>query len=137
MDIMVTLLEAKLNSLPEDIINTISNPIILNEIKQVNNLDNVNNKNENENKEIKEDNNVKVIEETKSEEPEVIKEDTPEQSLKKFIDSYDGEIRQGIDTCHKMLKFGIPFPAVLQKAQFNQFDIKTIEVNYIYINFRF
>lgn len=135
---MVVLIEAKINSLPPELITTLSNPIIP-EIKPVVvNTTVIQHVQVNKSAEKDVSNkNLDVIEEAKNEEAEQVKEDTPEQALRKYVDSFTGEEFNEMEAYYKMLKFGIPTPAVLQKAQFNNYNIKNIEVRtYIFKNFK-
>ena len=58
-------------------------------------------------------------------------EETPEQKLKSFIENNPNEDLEGL---LKMLKYGIPEQAVLQKARLKGSDIETTKVKFI-INF--
>ena len=138
LEIMTTLFESKLESLPDEIKSTFPplqpcnlddvNPTFsasnLNpSIQQGNNPAQAQNENqenkENQEGENKEGNNE---EEKKEEQPEEEKELTPEDELNKFLDEHE-DLRQ----MYKMLKLGVPTYGVTQKAQMNGFDMDLIQ----------
>ena len=143
LEIMTTLFESKLESLPDEIKSTFPplqpcnlddvNPTFsasnLNpSIQQGNNPAQAQNENqenkenqEGENKEgeNKEGNNE---EEKKEEQPEEEKELTPEDELNKFLDEHE-DLKQ----MYRMLKLGVPSFGVMQKAQMNGFDIDLVQ----------
>ena len=143
LEIMTTLFESKIESLPDEIKSTFPplqpcnlddvNPTFsasnLNpSIQQGNNPAQAQNENqenkenqEGENKEgeNKEGNNE---EEKKEEQPEEEKELTPEDELNKFLDEHE-DLKQ----MYRMLKLGVPSFGVMQKAQMNGFDIDLVQ----------
>ena len=136
---MVSLLESKLYSLPSEIttkyppltyysLNDI-NPQILstniyeiksNEVKDQVNPQPVENKTE----EIEKPNEIVV----KIEEKVEVIEETPEKKLKGFLEENNSDKVQNI---YKMLKFGIPEQAVLQKARFTGIELNVVNVRNI------
>lgn len=142
MEIMVTLLEAKLNSLPPEItskypdltycslndINPVINPTTtqVEATKPVEPIvevqsENKNGENLNNNIEYIENNNPSIPE------PVLEVEETPEQKLKNFLEKENSEDLQNM---HKMLKFGIPEQAVRQKAMITDFDPELLTVSF-------
>ena len=138
LEIMTTLFESKLESLPDEIKSTFPplqpcnlddvNPTFsasnLNpSIQQGNNPAQTQNENqenkENQEGENKEGNNE---EEKKEEQPEEEKELTPEDELNKFLDEHE-DLKQ----MYRMLKLGVPSFGVMQKAQMNGFDIDLVQ----------
>ena len=138
LEIMTTLFESKLESLPDEIKSTFPplqpcnlddvNPTFsasnLNpSIQQGNNPAQTQNENqenkENQEGENKEGNNE---EEKKEEQPEEEKELTPEDELNKFLEEHE-DVRQ----MYKMLKLGVPSFGVMQKAQMNGYDINIVQ----------
>ena len=138
LEIMTTLFESKLESLPDEIKSTFPplqpcnlddvNPTFsasnLNpSIQQGNNPAQTQNENqenkENQEGENKEGNNE---EEIKEEQPEEEKELTPEDELNKFLEEHE-DLRQ----MYKMLKLGVPSFGVMQKAQMNGFDVDLVQ----------
>ena len=134
LEIMTTLFESKLESLPDEIKSTFpplqpcnlddvnpnfsSNEANTN-IKQENN----NNENQGENNENQEEKKEDNPEEEKKEEiaEEENKELSPEEELNKFL----GEHSE-VTNLYKMLKMGVPVIGVMQKAQLNQFDMDVV-----------
>ena len=138
LEIMTTLFESKLESLPDEIKSTFPplqpcnlddvNPTFsasnLNpSIQQGNNPAQTQNENQ-ENKENQEGENKEgnEEEEKKEEQPEEEKELTPEDELNKFLEEHE-DVRQ----MYKMLKLGVPSFGVMQKAQMNGFDINIVQ----------
>jgi hypothetical protein len=138
LEIMTTLFESKLESLPDEIKSTFPplqpcnlddvNPTFsasnLNpSIQQGNNPAQAQNENQ-ENKENQEGENKEgnEEEEKKEEQPEEEKELTPEDELNKFLDEHE-DVRQ----MYKMLKLGVPSFGVMQKAQMNGYDINIVQ----------
>ena len=138
LEIMTTLFESKIESLPDEIKSTFPplqpcnlddvNPTFsasnLNpSIQQGNNPAQTQNENqenkENQEGENKEGNNE---EEKKEEQPEDEKELTPEDELNKFLEEHE-DLRQ----MYKMLKLGVPSFGVMQKAQMNGFDVDLVQ----------
>ena len=139
LDVMTTLLEAKLNSLPEKITSTYPpleqcglddiNPVIIinpppkkedkndelqNEQSQ---QQQESNNNQNENQATNE------VEEHKQE--EVVEELTPQQELDKFLEEHDY-----LRDTYKLLKMKIPYAAIEQKAGIKGLDVEEIKVLY-------
>ena len=143
IDIMVSLLESKLNSLPEDItskypplqqcsLNDITPELIIPNIttlvskpeekKEDKPIDPATQANQ-ENIQVEEVKTEVVVEEEK-------KPETPEEKLKAFLEKHQED---DVDKYYKMLKFGIPPEAVIQKAIFTGFNKELINVNIINI----
>ena len=138
LEIMTTLFESKLESLPDEIKSTFPplQPCNLDDvnpsfsasnvnpsIQQGNNPAQAQNENQ-ENKENQEGENKEgnEEEEKKEEQPEEEKELTPEDELNKFLEEHE-DVRQ----MYKMLKLGVPSFGVMQKAQMNGFDINIVQ----------
>ena len=138
LEIMTTLFESKLESLPDEIKSTFPplQPCNLDDvnpsfsasnvnpsIQQGNNPAQAQNENQ-ENKENQEGENKEgnEEEEKKEEQPEEEKELTPEDELNKFLEEHE-DVRQ----MYKMLKLGVPSFGVMQKAQMNGFDIDLVQ----------
>ena len=134
LEIMTTLFESKLESLPDEIKSTFPplQPCSLDDvnpnfssneantnIKQENN----NNENQGENNENQEEKKEDNPEEEKKEEiaEEENKELSPEEELNKFL----GEHSE-VTNLYKMLKMGVSVIGVMQKAQLNQFDMDVV-----------
>ena len=139
LDVMTTLLEAKLNSLPEKITSTYPpleecglddiNPVIIinpppkeeekkdeHQSEQSQQQQESNN-NQNENQPTNE------VEEHEQE--EVVEELTPQQELDKFLEEHDY-----LRDTHKLLKMKIPYAAIEQKAGIKGLDVEEIKVLY-------
>ena len=138
LEIMTTLFESKLESLPDEIKSTFPplQPCNLDDvnpsfsasnvnpsIQQGNNPAQAQNENQ-ENKENQEGENKEgnEEEEKKEEQPEEEKELTPEDELNKFLDEHE-DLKQ----MYRMLKLGVPSFGVMQKAQMNGFDIDLVQ----------
>ena len=138
LEIMTTLFESKLESLPDEIKSTFPplQPCNLDDvnpsfsasnvnpsIQQGNNPAQAQNENQ-ENKENQEGENKEgnEEEEKKEEQPEEEKELTPEDELNKFLEEHE-DLRQ----MYKMLKLGVPSFGVMQKAQMNGFDVDLVQ----------
>ena len=138
LEIMTTLFESKLESLPDEIKSTFPplQPCNLDDvnpsfsasnvnpsIQQGNNPAQAQNENQ-ENKENQEGENKEgnKEEEKKEEQPEEEKELTPEDELNKFLEEHE-DVRQ----MYKMLKLGVPSFGVMQKAQMNGYDINIVQ----------
>ena len=138
LEIMTTLFESKIESLPDEIKSTFPplQPCNLDDvnpsfsasnvnpsIQQGNNPAQAQNENQ-ENKENQEGENKEgnEEEEKKEEQPEEEKELTPEDELNKFLEEHE-DVRQ----MYKMLKLGVPSFGVMQKAQMNGFDINIVQ----------
>ena len=138
LEIMTTLFESKLESLPDEIKSTFPplQPCNLDDVNPSFSASNVNPsiqqgnnpaqaRNENqENKENQEGENKEgnEEEEKKEEQPEEEKELTPEDELNKFLEEHE-DVRQ----MYKMLKLGVPSFGVMQKAQMNGYDINIVQ----------
>ena len=138
LEIMTTLFESKLESLPDEIKSTFPplQPCNLDDVNPSFSASNVNpsiqqgnnpaqTQNENqENKENQEGENKEgnEEEEKKEEQPEEEKELTPEDELNKFLEEHE-DVRQ----MYKMLKLGVPSFGVMQKAQMNGYDINIVQ----------
>ena len=138
LEIMTSLFESKLESLPDEIKSTFPplQPCNLDDvnpsfsasnvnpsIQQGNNPAQAQNENQ-ENKENQEGENKEgnEEEEKKEEQPEEEKELTPEDELNKFLEEHE-DVRQ----MYKMLKLGVPSFGVMQKAQMNGYDINIVQ----------
>ena len=134
LEIMTTLFESKLESLPDEIKSTFPplqpcslddvNPnFSSNETNTNINQENNNNENQGENNENQEEKKEDNPEEEKKEEivEEENKELSPEEELNKFL----GEHSE-VTNLYKMLKMGVPVIGVTQKAQLNQLDMDVV-----------
>ena len=138
LEIMTTLFESKIESLPDEIKSTFPplQPCNLDDvnpsfsasnvnpsIQQGNNPAQAQNENQ-ENKENQEGENKEgnEEEEKKEEQPEEEKELTPEDELNKFLEEHE-DVRQ----MYKMLKLGVPSFGIMQKAQMNGYDINIVQ----------
>ena len=107
LDVMTTLLEAKLNSLPEKIKPDISSS---QEAKENDQDQYQNQEDEPQNEEMQED---------EEEEPEKEREDlSPEEALENFLQKHEN-----FRNIYKMLKMGVPPQAVEQKVKVNALDL--------------
>ena len=131
LEIMTTLFESKLESLPDQIKSTFPplQPCNLDDVNPTFTSNDVNDnikqeeknekKEENENKE--EENNENPEEEKKENAEEENKELTPEDELNKFLEEHPE-----VENLFKMLKMGVPVRGVIQKATLNQFDLEVV-----------
>ena len=141
LEMMTSLYEAKIESLPEEIKSTFPplQPCSLDDVNPNFTASNENNnnvqekreeENKEENKEIQEEEkkeeNNNIIEEDKKE--EIIQENvgenvelSPQEDLDKFLNEHSE-----IKNLYKMLKLGVPVVGVMQKAQMNQFDMDLV-----------
>ena len=138
LEIMTTLFESKLESLPDEIKSTFPplQPCNLDDVNPSFSASNVNPsiqqgnnpaQAQNENQENKENQEGEKKEgneeeEKKEEQPEEEKELTPEDELNKFLEEHE-DVRQ----MYKMLKLGVPSFGVMQKAQMNGYDINIVQ----------
>ena len=146
LDVMTTLLEAKLNSLPEQITSTYPPiqecglddiiPVIINNPppkednpppKEDNHKDK---KDEGKSEQLQDDNkdqngNQQVNKEQKPKQEEVVEELTPQQELDKFLEEHD-HLRH----TYKLLKMSIPYADIEQKAGIKGLDVKEIKALY-------
>ena len=136
LDVMTTLLEAKLNSLPEQITSTYPPiqecglddiiPVIIN-----NQEDNHEDKQEECQSEQQQDDNKdqngnqQVNEEQTPKQEEVVEELTPQQELDKFLEEHDY-----LRDTYKLLKMSIPYAQIEQKAGIKGLDVEEIKVLY-------
>ena len=136
LDVMTTLLEAKLNSLPEQITSTYPPiqecglddiiPVIIN-----NQEDNHEDKQEECQSEQQQDDNKdqngnqQENEEQKPKQEEVVEELTPQQELDKFLEEHDY-----LRDTYKLLKMSIPYAQIEQKAGIKGLDVEEIKVLY-------
>ena len=134
LDVMTTLLEAKLNSLPEQITSTYPPiqecglddiiPVIIKE-------DNHEDKQEECQSEQQQDDNKdqngnqQENEEQKPKQEEVVEELTPQQELDKFLEEHDY-----LRDTYKLLKMSIPYAQIEQKAGIKGLDVEEIKVLY-------
>ena len=136
LDVMTTLLEAKLNSLPEQITSTYPPiqecglddiiPVIIN-----NQEDNHEDKQEECQSEQQQDDNKdqngnqQENEEQKQKQEDVVEELTPQQELDKFLEEHDY-----LRDTYKLLKMSIPYAQIEQKAGIKGLDVEEIKVLY-------
>jgi len=148
LDVMTTLLEAKLNSLPEQITSTYPPiqecglddiiPVIINNPED-NHEDNPppkedNHKDKQDEGQIEhqqqDDNkdqngNQQENEEQKPKQEEVVEELTPQQELDKFLEEHDY-----LRDTYKLLKMSIPYAQIEQKAGIKGLDVEEIKALY-------
>ena len=139
LDVMTTLLEAKLNSLPEQITSTYPPiqecglddiiPVIINNPppKEDNHEDK---QEECQSEQQQDDNkdqngNQQVNEEQTQKQEEVVEELTPQQELDKFLEEHDY-----LRDTYKLLKMSIPYAQIEQKAGIKGLDVEEIKVLY-------
>ena len=139
LDVMTTLLEAKLNSLPEQITSTYPPiqecglddiiPVIINNPppKEDNHEDK---QDECQSEQQQDDNkdqngNQQENEEQKPIQEEVVEELTPQQELDKFLEEHDY-----LRDTYKLLKMSIPYAQIEQKAGIKGLDVEEIKVLY-------
>ena len=150
LDVMTTLLEAKLNSLPEQITSTYPPiqecglddiiPVIINNPppKEDNHEDNPppkednhkDKKDEGKSEQLQDDNkdqngNQQENEEQKQKQEDVVEELTPQQELDKFLEEHDY-----LRDTYKLLKMSIPYAQIEQKAGIKGLDVEEIKVLY-------
>ena len=137
LEIMTTLFESKLESLPDEIKSTFPplQPCNLDDVNPTFSSSNVNpsiqqgnnqvqaqgENQENQGEENKENNEEEKKEENAGGETEEQKELTPEEELNKFL-----EDNPDLQHMYKMLKLGIPSYGVIQKAQMNGIDMDLV-----------
>ena len=136
LDVMTTLLEAKLNSLPEQITSTYPPiqecglddiiPVIIN--NQEDNHEDI--PDECQSEQQQDDNkaqngNQQENEEQKPKQEEVVEELTPQQELDKFLEEHDY-----LRDTYKYLKMSIPYAQIEQKAGIKGLDVEEIKVLY-------
>ena len=139
LDVMTTLLEAKLNSLPEQITSTYPPiqecglddiiPVIINNPppKEDNHEDK---QEECQSEQQQDDNkdqngNQQENEEQKPIQEEVVEELTPQQELDKFLEEHDY-----LRDTYKLLKMSIPYAQIEQKAGIKGLDVEEIKALY-------
>ena len=139
LDVMTTLLEAKLNSLPEQITSTYPPiqecglddiiPVIINNPppKEDNHEDK---QEECQSEQQQDDNkdqngNQQVNEEQTPKQEDVVEELTPQQELDKFLEEHDY-----LRDTYKLLKMSIPYAQIEQKAGIKGLDVEEIKVLY-------
>jgi hypothetical protein len=139
LDVMTTLLEAKLNSLPEQITSTyppiqecglddIIPVIINNPPPEEDNHEEI--KDEGKSEQQRDDNkdqngNQQENEEQKPKQEEVVEELTPQQELDKFLEEHDY-----LRDTYKLLKMSIPYAQIEQKAGIKGLDVEEIKALY-------
>ena len=143
LDVMTTLLEAKLNSLPEQITSTYPPiqecglddiiPVIINNPPPKE--DNPppkedNHEDEGQSEQQQDDNkdqngNQQENEEQKQKQEDVVEELTPQQELDKFLEEHDY-----LRDTYKLLKMSIPYAQIEQKAGIKGLDVKEIKELY-------
>ena len=139
LDVMTTLLEAKLNSLPEQITSTYPPiqecglddiiPVIINNPppKEDNHEDEpAECQSEQQQDDNKDQNgNQQENEEQKPKQEEVVEELTPQQELDKFLEEHDY-----LRDTYKLLKMSIPYAQIEQKAGIKGLDVEEIKALY-------
>ena len=111
LDVMTTLLEAKLNSLPEKITSEYPQIQTAQSSSQENDQDQYQNQEDESQKE--------EMQEDEEEEPEKEREDlSPEEALENFLQKHEN-----FRNIYKMLKMGVPPQAVEQKVKVNALDL--------------
>ena len=139
LDVMTTLLEAKLNSLPEQITSTyppiqecglddIIPVIINNPPPKEDNHEDI--QDECQSEQQQDDNkdqngNQQENEEQKPKQEEVVEELTPQQELDKFLEEHDY-----LRDTYKLLKMSIPYADIERKAGIKGLDVKEIKELY-------
>ena len=139
LDVMTTLLEAKLNSLPEQITSTyppiqecglddIIPVIINNPPPEEDNHEEI--KDEGKSEQQRDDNkdqngNQQENEEQKPKQEEVVEKLTPQQELDKFLEEHDY-----LRDTYKLLKMSIPYAQIEQKAGIKGLDVEEIKALY-------
>ena len=138
LEVMTTLFEAKLDSLPDEIKSTYPplQPCNLDDVNPVfsgnsnNNIQPEQKENEqNKNEEVQNENKVEGEEDKKEEKKdgqgegenaagEEQNELSPEEDLKQFLDN-----NRGMESLFKMLKFGVPVRQAEQKVKINGLDL--------------
>ena len=138
LEVMTTLFEAKLDSLPDEIKSTYPplQPCKLDDVNPVfsgnsnNNIQPEQKENEqNKNEEVQNENKVEGEEDKKEEKKdgqadgenaagEEQNELSPEEDLKQFLDN-----NRGMESLFKMLKFGVPVRQAEQKVKINGLDL--------------
>ena len=140
LDVMTTLLEAKLNSLPEQITSTYPPiqecglddiiPVIINNPPPKEEDNHEDKPDEGRSEQQQDDNkdpngNQQVNEEQKPKQEEVVEELTPQQELDKFLEEHD-HLRH----TYKLLKMSIPYADIEQKAGIKGLDVEEIKALY-------
>ena len=139
LDVMTTLLEAKLNSLPEQITSTyppiqecglddIIPVIINNPPPKEDNHEDIQDEcqSEQQQDDNKEQNgNQQVNEEQIPKQENVVEELTPQQELDKFLEEHDY-----LRDTYKLLKMSIPYAQIEQKAGIKGLDVEEIKALY-------
>ena len=139
LDVMTTLLEAKLNSLPEKITSTYPpleecglddiNPVIIINPPPKQEDKKHEQKNEQSQEQQESNNNQNENQPTNEveehEQEEVVEELTPQQELDKFLEEHDY-----LRDTHKLLKMKIPYLAIEQKAGIKGLNVEEIKVLY-------
>ncbi len=142
IDIMVTLLESKLNSLPEEITKNYPSlqHISLDNITPVISIAPISEPKQEVKQETKQEPVIEIIntdkvpesqpvEEIKEEEKVVEIEErplTPEEKLQAYVEKYEDEC---IGNYYKSLKMGLIPDAVIQKAMLAGFNVELVRVN--------
>ena len=136
LDVMTTLLEAKLNSLPEQITSTYPPiqecglddiiPVIINNPPP----EEDDHEDEGQSEQQQDDNkaqngNQQENEEQKQKQEDVVEELTPQQELDKFLEEHDY-----LRDTYKLLKMSIPYAQIEQKAGIKGLDVEEIKVLY-------
>ena len=140
LDVMTTLLEAKLNSLPEQITSTYPPiqecglddiiPVIINNPPPKEEDNHEDKPDEGRSEQQQDDNkdpngNQQVNEEQKPKQEEVVEELTPQQELDKFLEEHDY-----LRDTYKLLKMSIPYAQIEQKAGIKGLDVEEIKALY-------
>lgn len=137
IEIMVSLLESKLYSLPPEITSKYP-PITYSSLNDINPHILSTNEYDVKNNEVKQEVNPQPVEKNtqeirveKVEEKVQVVEETPDQKLKRFLEENNND---GVQNIYKMLKFGIPEQAVLQKARLVGVEIDVVNVSNLFYN---
>ena len=140
LDVMTTLLEAKLNSLPEQITSTYPPiqecglddiiPVIINNPPPKEEDNHEDKPDEGRSEQQQDDNkdqngNQQVNEEQTPKQEEVVEELTPQQELDKFLEEHDY-----LRDTYKLLKMSIPYAQIEQKAGIKGLDVEEIKALY-------
>ena len=135
LDVMTTLLEAKLNSLPEQITSTYPPiqecglddiiPVIINNPDNHEDIPDECQSEQQQDDNKDQNGNQQENEEQKPIQEEVVEELTPQQELDKFLEEHDY-----LRDTYKLLKMSIPYAQIEQKAGIKGLDVEEIKVLY-------
>ena len=135
LDVMTTLLEAKLNSLPEQITSTYPPiqecglddiiPVIINNPDNHEDIPDECQSEQQQDDNKAQNGNQQENEEQKPKQEEVVEELTPQQELDKFLEEHDY-----LRDTYKLLKMSIPYAQIEQKAGIKGLDVEEIKALY-------